>query len=211
MDQIQAAKFRLPIKAAKTRGTVFMKNTVFIFALMSILMCGLEAFAIGLNEPVPAFEATDDEGKVWKSTDHIGKKMVVLYFYPADMTGGCTAQACGYRDRIESFERLNAEVVGVSGDTAKNHQVFKKAHQLNFTLLADTDGKIAELFGVPVSRGEKTVTKSIDGVDVDLTRTATAKRWTFIIDRNGKVVHRDDRVNAKADPDSVEMFIKAVE
>ena len=55
------------------------------------------------------------------------------------------------------------------------------------------------------------MTKSIDGVDVDLTRTATAKRWTFIIDRNGKVVHRDDRVNAKADPDSVEMFIKAVE
>ena len=188
-----------------------MKNTVFIFALMSILMCGLEAFAIGLNEPVPAFEATDDEGKVWKSTDHIGKKMVALYFYPADMTGGCTAQACGYRDRMENFERLNAEVIGVSGDTAKNHQVFKKAHRLNFTLLADTDGKIAELFGVPVSIGEKTVTKSIDGVDVDLTRTATAKRWTFIIDRNGKIVHRDDRVNAKADPDSVEMFIKAVE
>ena len=49
-----------------------MKNTIFIFALMSILMCGLEAFAMGLNEPVPAFEATDDEGKVWKSTDHIG-------------------------------------------------------------------------------------------------------------------------------------------
>ena len=120
-----------------------MKNTIFIFALMSILMCGLEAFAIGLNEPVPAFEATDDEGKVWKSTDHIGKKMVVLYFYPADMTGGCTAQACGYRDRMERFSKLNAEVIGVSGDTVKNHQVFKKAHQLNFTLLADTDGKIA--------------------------------------------------------------------
>ena len=193
------------------KNTVFMKNTIFIFALTSILMCGFEASAIGLNEPVPAFEAIDDEGNAWKSTDHIGKKMVVLYFYPADMTGGCTAQACGYRDRMESFQKLNAEVVGVSGDTAKNHQIFKKVNKLNFTLLADTDGKIAELFGVPVSRGKKTVTKSIDGVDVDLTRTATAKRWTFIIDRNGKVVHRDDRVNAKADPDSVEMFIKAVE
>ena len=188
-----------------------MKEAVFVGALASCLVCSLEAYAIGLNEPVPAFEAIDDEGNVWKSTDHIGKKMVVLYFYPADMTGGCTAQACGYRDRMESFGRLNAEVIGVSGDTAKNHQVFKKAHQLNFTLLADTDGKIAELFGVPVSKGERTVTKSIDGVDVDLTRSATAKRWTFIIDRNGKVVHRDDRVNAKADPDSVEMFLKAVE
>lgn len=188
-----------------------MKEAVFVGALASCLVCSLEAYAIGLNEPVPAFEAIDDEGNVWKSTDHIGKKMVVLYFYPADMTGGCTAQACGYRDRMESFGRLNAEVIGVSGDTAKNHEMFKKAHQLNFTLLADTDGKIAELFGVPVSKGEKTVTKSIDGVDVDLTRSATAKRWTFIIDRNGKVVHRDDRVNAKADPDSVEMFLKAVE
>ena len=188
-----------------------MKKAVFIGALATCLVCSLEAYAIGLNELVPAFEAIDDEGNVWKSTDHIGKKMVVLYFYPADMTGGCTAQACGYRDRMESFGRLNAEVIGVSGDTAENHQVFKKAHQLNFTLLADTDGKIAELFGVPVSKGEKTVTKSIDGVDVDLTRSATAKRWTFIIDRNGKVVHRDDRVNAKADPDSVEMFLKAVE
>ena len=99
---------------------------------------------------------------------------------------------------MKNFEMLNAEVIGVSGDTAKNHQVFKKAHQLNFTLLADTDGKIAELFGVPVSKGEKTVTKLIDGVDVELTRTATAKRWTFIIDRNGKVVHRDDRVRHRA-------------
>ena len=188
-----------------------MKNISCIVALAIFLLSSFDVFAIGLNEPVPAFEATDDEGKVWKSTDHIGKKMIVLYFYPADMTGGCTAQACGYRDRMESFTRLNAEVIGVSGDTVKNHQVFKKVHQLNFTLLADTDGKIAELFGVPVSQGEKTVTKSIDGIDVDLTRSATAKRWTFIIDRNGKVVHRDDRVNAKADPDSVEMFIKAVE
>lgn len=188
-----------------------MKDAVLVVALTSCVVCGLEAYAIGLNEPVPAFEATDDEGNVWKSTDHIGKKMVVVYFYPADMTGGCTAQACGYRDRMATFERLNAEVIGVSGDTAKNHEVFKKANQLNFTLLADTDGKIAELFGVPVSKGKKTVTKSIDGVDVDLTRSATAKRWTFIIDRNGKIVRRDDRVNAKADPDSVEMFLKAVE
>ena len=57
-----------------------MKNAVFIFSLTSILMCGLKASAIGLNEPVPAFEAIDDEGNVWKSTDHIGKKMVVVGF-----------------------------------------------------------------------------------------------------------------------------------
>ncbi len=75
-----------------------MKNTIRAYAFVSCLVCGSEVFAIGLNDPVPAFEAIDDEGNVWKSTDHIGKKMVVLYFYPADMTGGCTAPACGYRE-----------------------------------------------------------------------------------------------------------------
>jgi peroxiredoxin Q/BCP len=127
------------------------------------------------------------------------------------MTGGCTAQACGYRDHLDAFNRLNAEVIGVSGDTVKNHEIFKKAHGLNFTLLADTDGKIAELFGVPVTLGEKTVTKTVDGVDVDLVRSATTKRWTFVIDRNGKIVHRDDKVNAKADPDTIKDFIEAAE
>ncbi len=188
-----------------------MKKIVFFLACIACALASHAVLAIGLNEPVPAFEAIDDEGNVWKSSDHIGKKIVVVYFYPADMTGGCTSQACGYRDRMESFGKLNAEIIGVSGDTVKNHQIFKKAHQLNFTLLADADGHIAKLFGVPVTQGRKTVTKSVDGADVDLVRNATAKRWTFVIDRNGKVVRRDDHVRAKSDPDTVEMFIESVE
>ena len=188
-----------------------MKKIVFFFACIACALASHAVLAIGLNEPVPAFEAIDDEGNVWKSSDHIGKKIVVVYFYPADMTGGCTSQACGYRDRMEAFGKLNAEIIGVSGDTVKNHEIFKKAHQLNFTLLADADGQIAKLFGVPVTQGRKTVTKSVDGADVDLVRNATAKRWTFVIDRNGKVVRRDDHVRAKSDPDTVEMFIESVE
>ena len=188
-----------------------MTHTHLFLTVLCFMSLISVASAIEINESVPKFETIDDQGKTWKSTDHIGKKIVVIYFYPADMTGGCTAQACGYRDHLDAFNRLNAEVIGVSGDTVKNHEIFKKAHGLNFTLLADTDGKIAELFGVPVTLGEKTVTKTVDGVDVDLVRSATTKRWTFVIDRNGKIVHRDDKVNAKADPDTIKDFIEAAE
>src|SRR4051812_16814758 len=87
-----------------------------------------------VGDKAPAFQSTDENGQAWKSADHVGKKIVVLYFYPADFTGGCTAQACGFRDNIEALGK-NVEVIGVSGDSAKNHAMFKKHHKLPFTLL----------------------------------------------------------------------------
>jgi peroxiredoxin Q/BCP len=168
------------------------------------------ASAIEVGQPAPTFEAMDDTGKLWKSSDHIGKRVLVVYFYPADMTGGCTAQACGYRDRIETLTASGVEVVGVSGDSVENHQLFKQAHGLNFTLLADGDGSVATAFGVPVSIGEKTVVKSIDNKEVPLVRTATARRWTFVIDRNGTIVHKDAKVNARSDPETIAKVIAAL-
>src|SRR5262245_8142571 len=88
-----------------------------------------------VGDPAPTFTSTDDEGKPWKSSDHVGKKVLVVYFYPADMTGGCTKQACGFRDDMAKLTDKGVEVVGVSGDSAKNHQVFKSVHKLNFALL----------------------------------------------------------------------------
>ena len=110
-----------------------------------------------IGDKVPAFSAKDDTGKEWKSADHIGKdgKIVVVYFYPADLTGGCTKQACGFRDQMKKLQEQGVEVVGVSGDSVENHQLFKKAHELNFTLLSDYDGKIAQLFGVPTKKGAR--------------------------------------------------------
>ena len=166
--------------------------------------------AVEVGDPAPAFEATDDTGKRWKSTDHVGKQILVVYFYPADMTGGCTAQACGYRDRMESLTASGAEIIGVSGDSVENHKLFKRAHNLNFTLLADGDGSIASAFGVPVSVGEKTVIKSIDNKEVPFVRTATARRWTFVIDRNGTIVHKDAKVNAQSDPETIAKVIAAL-
>ena len=158
---------------------------------------------LSVGDPAPEFSAKDDRGNDWNSSDHVGKKILVVYFYPADMTGGCTAQACGYRDHFDKLADKDVAVVGVSGDTVESHQAFKKAHDLNFTLLADTDGSIAKKFGVPVTEGEKTVRKVIQEIEHVLTRNVTAKRWTFVIGKDGKIAYRDDAVKAKQDPETV--------
>lgn len=161
-----------------------------------------------VGDPAPQFEVKDDTGKTWDSSEHFGKKIVVVYFYPADMTGGCTAQACGFRDNMETLADKDVEVVGISGDSVRNHQLFKKAHDLNFTLLADVDGKVAEKFGVPTTKGKKTVQATIGGVDYVLPREITTQRWTFVVDRDGKVAYKDSQVNAKQDSQKV---LEAVE
>ncbi len=162
-----------------------------------------ESGSLSVGDQAPTFEVSDDQGKPWKSSDHFGKQIVVVYFYPADMTGGCTAQACAFRDDLGKLAGKDVAVVGVSGDTVESHQLFKKAHNLNFPLLADVEGKVADAFGVPKTVGEKTVKATIDGVDYDLVRNVTTKRWTFIIDRDGKVAYKDDNVNARQDAEKV--------
>ncbi|TWU47270.1 putative peroxiredoxin bcp [Rubripirellula tenax] len=158
---------------------------------------------VAVGDPPPSFELQDDTGKTWKSSDHFGKGPVVIYFYPADMTGGCTAQACGFRDNAEAIKKAGAEVIGISGDTVGNHQLFKQAHALNFTLLADIEGDVAKQFGVPVTVGEKSVNATIAGTDHRLVRNVTAKRWTFVVSSDGKVVYKDDAVKAKQDSERV--------
>ena len=79
----------------------------------------------------------------------IGKKPVVIYFYPKDNTPGCTMQACGFRDSYEDFIDLGAEVIGVSSDTVNSHKKFTSQYKLPFTLLSDSDKKLRKLFGVP--------------------------------------------------------------
>src|ERR1700741_4588544 len=99
------------------------------------------------GDPPPPFEAVDDQGRPWHSADHVGKKYVVLYFYSGDFTPGCTAQARSFRDAMNKLTEKGVVVIGVSGDAVKTHQLFKKAQQLNFTLLADEDGSLAQKFG----------------------------------------------------------------
>uniref|UniRef100_A0A7C2K317 thioredoxin-dependent peroxiredoxin n=1 Tax=Schlesneria paludicola TaxID=360056 RepID=A0A7C2K317_9PLAN len=185
-----------------------MTETLSLLAAGLLLLSGwttAQAADVDLKvgDPAPKFEALDDSGKTWKSEDHVGKKLIVVYFYPADMTGGCTKQACGFRDDLGKLAEKGVEVVGVSGDSVRNHQLFKKAHDLNFALLADTEGKVAEAFGVPHVKGEKSVTAKIDGKDEILVRTVTAQRWTFVIGKDGKIAAKNTKVNAAGDSQAI--------
>src|SRR5262249_44449721 len=157
-----------------------------IVILVALPLLAAEDKPVNLREgnSAPAFNSTDDQGKAWKSSDHIGKKIVVIYFYPADLTGGCTKQACGFRDDMKKLADKGVEVIGVSGDSAENHQLFKKVHKLNFTLLADEDGSVAKKFGVPLKKGGVFKAKDLDGNEVELKRGVTAARWTFVIGRD---------------------------
>ena len=154
---------------------------------------------VKVGYPAPAFQATDDQGNTWKSSDHVGKKILVVYFYPADLTGGCTKQACSYRDDMSKLTEKGVEVVGISGDSAKNHEVFKKVEKLNFTLLADEDGSVAKKFGVPVGKGGDFNTKDAEGNPIKLMRGVTTQRWTFVINKDGKIIYKNIKVNPAQD------------
>ncbi len=152
-----------------------------------------------VGDPAPRFESTDDQGKPWKSADYFGKKVVVVYFYPADLTRGCTLQACAFRDDLKKLADKGVEIIGISGDSVKNHQLFKKVHKLNFTLLADEKGAVAKKFGVPLKPGDTIKTKDLEGNTVELTRGVTASRWTFVVDKDGKIAFKETDVNPAQD------------
>src|SRR5712692_2616813 len=101
--------------------------------------------AVGAKAPL--IQGKDQDGKTWKLADDVGKKVVLLYFYPKDNTPGCTKQACGLRDRMGDLKKDNVEVIGVSFDSAESHKKFIADQSLNFRLLADTEGKIADKYG----------------------------------------------------------------
>ena len=183
-------------------------------AIVGALFVNLEISAnaeeLKVGASAPTFEVKDDTGAVWKSSDHFGKKVVVVYFYPADMTGGCTKQACGFRDDMKALTDKGVEVVGVSGDSVRNHQLFKKAHDLNFALLADVDGEVAAKFGVPFEKGEKSVKAEIDGKEEILVRNVTTKRWTIVVDKDGKIAQVNSTVKAADDSKAILDLVKTL-
>lgn len=105
--------------------------------------------ALKAGDIVPKFTAQDANGAVFESNSIIGKKAVIIYFYPKDDTPQCTVQACGFRDNYAEFLNLGVEVIGVSSDDVNSHQEFIKKYNLPFLLLSDPDKTIRKLFGVP--------------------------------------------------------------
>ncbi len=187
-----------------------MKSVIISFVLLFVFSTGIfsqENNTLKVGDKAPQFKTLTDDGSTWDVKKYLGKKYIIVYFYPAAMTGGCTKQACAYRDFKSSIKSANAVVVGVSGDNIEGLKLFKKVNDLNFTLLSDESGEIAEMFGVPTRDGG-TITREIDGKSFDLVRGTTASRWTFIIDKNGSIVYKNDSVNATKDTEQVLEFLE---
>jgi peroxiredoxin Q/BCP len=131
-----------------------------------------------VGDTAPLIQGKDQDGKTWKLADVVGKQLVLLYFYPKDDTPGCTKEACGFRDRMADLKKDKVEVIGVSFDSSASHQKFIAKYTLNFPLLADTDGKIADAYGVR------------------MTDRNMAKRASFLIGLDGKILHVTDSPSA---------------
>jgi len=125
-----------------------------------------------IGSTVPKFELKDQNGKTFKLDSVLGKKNLVIYFYPKDDSPGCTKQACSFRDQYEVFEEADAIIIGISEQSVESHLKFAKKYRLNYTLLSDEDNKVRKQFGVP---------SSFLGI--------MPGRVTYIINKEGKVVY----------------------
>lgn len=181
-----------------------MKN---IFNILILLLITTSLFAqekeiLKIND----FSAINDSGATWNLSD-VKTNFLVVYFYPAAMTKGCTKQACAYRDDKNTFDNLGISVVAVSGDEAINLKYFKEAYQLNFPLLSDVDGTISTLFGVPTKNGGA-ITREIEGTEIVLHRSITTPRWTFVLNKDREIIYKNSAVNASEDSKKVKEVIQ---
>jgi peroxiredoxin Q/BCP len=101
-----------------------------------------------VGQLIPEFTLFDQDGNIFNSSEIVGKKPLVIFFYPKDNTPGCTAEVCSFRDSYEEFTEHGAQVVGISSDSEKTHRKFVSKYRLPFTLLADTENKVSRLFKV---------------------------------------------------------------
>lgn len=123
------------------------------------------------GDTAPDFTLNSQSGDKIRLKDFIGKKTIVLYFYPKDGTPGCTAEACSFRDNYDVFKQAGAEVIGISSDAVESHSAFVLKYNLQFILLSDKDQTVRKLYGVPSTLG------------------LLPGRVTYVIDKKGIVRH----------------------
>jgi peroxiredoxin Q/BCP len=149
-----------------------------------------------VGSKAPAFSLKNTDGKTVKLSDFKGKKLVI-YFYPKDLTPGCTKEACAFRDDYAQLKKRGVEIVGVSADNAASHQKFAEKYSLPFTLLSDPDHDMIEKYG---AWGEKSLYgKKFMGI----------LRMTYIIDETGKVAHIFKKVKPETHSQDVLKVIDA--
>jgi len=127
---------------------------------------------IAIGSLVPSFKMPDQNGNLFNINSVLGKKNIVIYFYPKDDSPGCTAQACSFRDQFEVFKEADAVIIGISGQSVESHKEFAEKHRLTFTLLSDEENKVRKQFGVPTN-----LLGLLPG------------RVTYIADKTGKVIY----------------------
>ncbi|MEM1168043.1 MAG: peroxiredoxin [Cyanobacteria bacterium P01_H01_bin.35] len=126
---------------------------------------------IKVGDKAPEFTLPSQDGTQVSLSNFLGKKNVVVYFYPKDDTPGCTKEACAFRDQYQVFTDVDAEVIGISGDSQQSHKQFATKYNLPFTLLCDTSNKVRQLYDVPA------------------TLWILPGRVTYVIDKEGIIRH----------------------
>jgi thioredoxin-dependent peroxiredoxin len=134
------------------------------------------------GDKAPEWKLTDADGRPVKLADFKGRR-AVLYFYPRDLTPGCTQEACAFQSDLAEYDKRNAVVIGVSTDDARTHQKFRDKHGLQFTLLTDAEHQTAEGYGVWAEKNM--YGRKVWGI----------RRSTFIVDERGRIAHVFDKVS----------------
>jgi peroxiredoxin Q/BCP len=147
--------------------------------------------ALEPGDPAPDFELEDASGNPWRLSDRRGRK-VIVYFYPADDTPGCTREACDFRDALSDFANAGYEVVGISAQGRESHQSFATKYNLNFPLLVDKDLKVADAYGVTDDSG-----RTFEDIPLP------TRRATFVVSEDGTLDQALYNVNAQGHVESL--------
>jgi peroxiredoxin Q/BCP len=151
----------------------YLATIALLIAVFSVSRAQTNSQRLTVGDKAPVFSLQDQNGKTFNIADHIGKQMLVIYFYPKDESMVCTKQACAFRDSFDEFTKAGAMVIGINGGTVASHKAFADHYKLPFTLLSDPGNKVYNLFGV---KG----------------KLFLSGRETFVVDRTGKVVYQYD-------------------
>jgi thioredoxin-dependent peroxiredoxin len=144
------------------------------------------------GDPVPVFSLKDQNDSLFNMADYIGKKILVIYFYPKDESSVCTKEACSFRDGYSDFTKAGAVVIGINSGSVESHKNFVQNHQLPFILLSDPDNKVLKMFGVKK-------------------KFFISGRETFVVDKTGKIVFTyDSFTNGPAHEKQALEFIKTM-
>jgi thioredoxin-dependent peroxiredoxin len=152
--------------------------------------CHAQSKTLRVGDAIPVFSLRDQHGNLFNSSDYVGGKILVIFFYPKDESSVCTKEACSFRDNYGDFSKAGAMVIGINSGTVESHKNFIKNHQLPYTILSDPDNKVLKIFGVKK-------------------KFFISGRETFVVDKTGKIVYTyDSFTNGPAHEKETLAFIK---